>query len=1852
MSHDRNVGKGRFSAVVGRRGRETGVMAAGMVMALAAEADAQAAVVPTVSNAGVTAARLVADGALEVTLADGQTLLLAADQFTLAADGTVVLADAALEQIAAMLGIEATNLGVALAPLAGAGGVGLAIAGGGGNESAPIANTPATVGGTRSGSVTEDNGSALLAGGQLTITDPDPGEAAFRPASVRGAYGDFSITADGAWSYSGSTGAQVIQQLGAGKTLTDQVIVFTADGTQQVLTITINGVNDAAVVGGDRGVAVTEDTAEILRASGKLTVTDVDSGQSGVLPGASLGRSAGYLGSFVVKADGTWSYEVPNAYAQYLREGETRTETFTVSTLDGTTQTLTAVITGTNDAATVVGQDFGAMDEHGAANSASGILSVIDPDQGEDSFIPDSAISGSYGTASIDATGNWTYELNDPGSGVPGLLPGQTVEDRFTVTTVDGTTHEVVITITGTTNFNEVDLASFDAAAPDVAVRADVSEAAPDETAPDKGFAIHGIAEGDESGFIVTGAGDVNGDGLEDVFVTQNMDGLLGERSEDSFVVFGKAGGGAVELSDVAAGDGGFVIRGMGGSGARGTTISTLGDVNGDGLADLLISTPRTTDYGTFTNSAYVVFGKTDTAAIDLEDVAKGNGGFEIINIPGSELGLTLAGGGDINGDGYNDFVLGVAQSSTPDIPPGGGTGDGLGLVADQPDAPVEPALRPGAAYVIFGGEGDGQLTDLAALGRGTGGGFKITTDTVGDNFALSVAIVGDVNGDGLDDIAIGAPKTGDGYDHTGSVTVIYGKTDGETVNAGAAVENGGGFLIIGGASGEKLGTSVAAAGDVNGDGLADILIGSGQSFGLDGPDDPFELVADTGPDPADPGAATVKMAYVVLGSTVTKSVINVQSTTPDPEDDPDIVGDTATVPGADPGGDMEYGDRVLAISAPVGSQSWVVSGAGDFDGDGIDDLIVSIYRDQPYGDTAATPVTQVTYVVSGASYLANDNADGSAITLDDQLSGKVNATLIYQGSFRDGMGRSASGAGDVNGDGFDDVIIGAANASPNGSSSGASYVVFGRSYIKTTPEEGLGGTGDDSLTMQTPDDSLIGGAGDDSLTGAGEEGVLIGGSGDDVLSVSSALFARVDGGTGRDSLTLDGEGLHLDLTRIGTPRLQSIEVIDLGGDENTLRIDAAEVLRLSESTNTLRVLGGSGDQVQLVGMEWRQVDGVIEDGITYSVYESGTARVEIQDGVGLAGGPVKPITFVGDVVNGFGGYVINGPIDLSQAGYSVKIVGDVNNDGLADILVGAPDGLGRLASGAAYVVFGKPSGGTYELQSTFKGDGGFLIVGERSYDGAGWSVSGLGDINGDGFDDLVVSAPLYDMDDDGDLIEDVGSVYIVYGKAEGSYVDLTAVGKGIGGSVIDGIFEDRLTGLSVDGAGDVNDDGIGDLIIGAQYSTAHGKDAGAAYIVFGNPNDDDAFVSLSDLEADDPVGGFAIHGVTPGEFAGATVRAAGDVNGDGFDDVIIGGSGALSLDYGAAYVVFGKDSTDMVHLDEVARGNGGFMIKGAVGVEEVSVGGKTDWLGWGVSGIGDVNGDGLDDVLVGAPFASDEHKESGISFIVFGKEDGGMIDLASDASDGAAVAIIGDADDARTGFTVSGAGDVNGDGLLDLIIGAPTSTGSEPVAGAAYVVFGREDWDVIHLSDVRAGVGGFVVLGEATTDKAGFSVHGGGDVNGDGFDDIVVGVPQNDPNGEDSGAVVVVYGGNFTGAVTQVGEAGDDALTGTALNDVLYGARGDDTLDGGGGTDRLSGGAGADRFVITNLAGTATLVDFDGDAGDLLDLSDFGITDFATVQTMLSEQTGNLRLALDSDSTVIFSGLDPDVLQASHVIL
>ncbi|OYU61833.1 MAG: hypothetical protein CFE30_12920 [Bradyrhizobium sp. PARBB1] len=1804
MGQNRRVGNGRFNAGLGARAGGTGFAAAGLIL---------------------------------VTLVDGQTLVLAADEFTIAADGTVVLADAAVQEIATLLGIEATNLGLTLVPLAGAGGLGLAMAGGGGGGGS-TSNTPATVGGSRTGAVTEDSAATLTATAKLTVTDPDAGEAVFRPATTRGTYGDFTIAADGTWTYSASSAQTPIQQLAAGKTLTDSAIVFTADGTQQTLTVTLTGVNDAAVVAGDLKAGVTEDTAEVLRTSGKLTVTDADLGQAGFLPTVQGGQSAGYLGTFNFKADGTWTYEVANALVQELGQGVTKTETFTVTTLDGTTQTVTVVITGANDAPTVSGVDAATMEEHGAGNSASGALTVLDTDKGEAVFTAETDIAASYGTASIDADGNWSYTLSDPVQGVPNLLPGGTAEDRFMVKTADGTEHEVVVTITGAPATNEVSLSTFDTATD---VPAGLFRAAAAVVQQTDGFVINGIAEFDQSGYIVTSVGDMNGDGLEDVVVSQFSGGGSIGNSDESYVVFGRTGYSPVELSDVVLGDAGYMISGDGGE-TRDMTISKLGDINGDGLADVLVGVTRGTFYSEAQGTAYVIFGKAESGTIKLADIELGKGGFAISGISTESNSITVAGGGDVNGDGMNDFVVGVTRITIDAAP-----SEPEPVTAFGPGAVPPPA--GGTAFVVFGGPRGEETPNLNNYPGDMDGGFKIISTTAVDGFASSIAIVGDVNGDGLDDIAIGAPGTDYGeVANVGMVAVVYGKADNHTLNVGDIAENGGGFIITSTRQDERLGSSVAAAGDVNGDGLADVFIGAGEVDKGRTKDTKADIAVEPDVDPADPGSETVDLAYVVLGST-SKEPIGEVGQTSDSADP--VSGDADTL-------DDDYdGSRVIAIAGPDGSQRWTISGAGDFDGDGIDDLIVSVYKvqDRQSGEVkqtddtsanvpaAAPPPVQVTYVLSGGAHLAAAAGFGPAFVLDDQLSGQGNATLIYQGSLRDGMGRSVSGAGDINGDGFDDVIIGAPNADPNGDLSGASYVVYGRSHVNTEEGVTFGGRFSDILRTET---AVTGGGGKDVLFDDSGVSALMGGEGDDVLVITGTDFVRVDGGTGHDLLKFSAIESTLDLTRIGDLRVQSIESIDLGRDHNTLRIDAAEVLRLSESTNTLRVVGGPTDQVQLVGMEWRHGDGVRDNGILYSVYESGNARVEVQRGVGVLGGPIKGVTFA-ESVSGSGGFIINGLTGANDAGYSVSFVGDVNGDGFDDVVIGAPhDNAGGIDSGAAYVVFGKADGVTVELSDLINGLGGFLIKGEYDDDHAGFAVSGLGDINGDGFDDILVSSPGYDVDDDGELYYDVGSVYVVYGKADGTEVDLVNVGKGQGGMVIDGVLDDTDAGFSVSGAGDVNGDGIADILIGVPVSTAHGEDAGAAYVVFGDPSDEDGVFSLDDLELDLPEDGFAIHGMTPGELAGFSVSAAGDVNGDGLDDVIIGAP-SDSLARGAAYVVFGKDSTDMIHLDDIAAGNGGFVIRG-----DTSVGDKSDRFGTAVAGIGDFNGDGKDDVLIGAPYALGDQSESGMAYIVFGKEDGEAVDLSSISSDGAAIVIQGDEAGGHVGISVSAAGDVNGDGLVDLIIGAPDSSGDVHNGGTAFVVFGREDAATIQMSDIRAGVGGFTILGRGSFDDTGFAVSGGGDVNGDGFADLIVGMPGSDTNADSSGGAVVVFGGNFTGAVTQIGLAGDDALLGTPLHDILYGARGDDTLDGGGGTDLLSGGAGADRFVITDVEGTTTIADFNGDAGDRLDLSDFGIADFATLQTKIRSEGGQAELALDGDTMVILSGLDPDVLQASHVIL
>ncbi|MCP4383092.1 MAG: hypothetical protein GY798_16995, partial [Hyphomicrobiales bacterium] len=249
----------------------------------------------------------------------------------------------------------------------------------------------------------------------------------------------------------------------------------------------------------------------------------------------------------------------------------------------------------------------------------------------------------------------------------------------------------------------------------------------------------------------------------------------------------------------------------------------------------------------------------------------------------------------------------------------------------------------------------------------------------------------------------------------------------------------------------------------------------------------------------------------------------------------------------------------------------------------------------------------------------------------------------------------------------------------------------------------------------------------------------------------------------------------------------------------------------------------------------------------------------------------------------------------------------------------------------------------------------GFIIQGDDGSDWAGFSVSSAGDVNGDGFDDLIVGAPFgYDGG------SSAGEPYVVFGGAAPVNVDLTGLSASEG-FIIQGDHDGDQAGFSVSSAGDVNGDGFDDLIVGARYGDDGGGSAGEAYVVFGSGSGFGSDVSgrqVIDLTSLAAAEGFIIQGDTGSDLAGWSVSSAGDVNGDGFDDLIVGapfGADGGSV-AGEAYVVFGSGSgfgTDVsgrqvIDLTGLTPAQG-FIIQGDAGA---------DFAGRSVSSAGDVNGD------------------------------------------------------------------------------------------------------------------------------------------------------------------------------------------------------------------------------------------------------------------------------------------------------
>ncbi|HND53986.1 MAG TPA: hypothetical protein PLV92_16360, partial [Pirellulaceae bacterium] len=545
--------------------------------------------------------------------------------------------------------------------------------------------------------------------------------------------------------------------------------------------------------------------------------------------------------------------------------------------------------------------------------------------------------------------------------------------------------------------------------------------------------------------------------------------------------------------------------------------------------------------------------------------------------------------------------------------------------------------------------------------------------------------------------------------------------------------------------------------------------------------------------------------------------------------------------------------------------------------------------------------------------------------------------------------------------------------------------------------------------------------------------------------------------------------------------------------------------------------------------------------------------------------------------LNGQNGFRITGATAGDFAGI-VSAAGDVNGDGYGDLLIGAPgyDVGGNTDAGAAYIVFGQNTGfnGWLDL-ALLNGSNGFRMSGLAGDDLTGMAVGNAGDVNGDGYADIIIGAPSASPGSPARV--DAGAAYIVFGKKDGFVpnVDLSTIG-GFDGFRVEGITPSTGLGVSVHSAGDLNGDGFGDVIIGAQLGqVGTGAAKGAAYVIFGHGG---LFNSPIQIDTLNGLNGFRINGFNNDDMLGFSANTTGDFNGDGFDDLVIGVPGAdpgnpVRENAGSSYVIYGAAAGWAAAFDlNSLNGNNGFRVDGLR---------ADDGLGTAVSPAGDVNGDGFDDLLLGAPRSSPgvpPRAQAGETYVLFGRgfSLGPVFDLSTlNGQNGFRLEGISLSD--SSGWWVSAAGDVNGDGFDDLAISAPLADPGTPPRSAA-------------------------------------------------------------------GQVFIFFGRNFSNSADRVGGLDADTLTGTIGGNVMVGGQKGDTLLGNGGADVLRGGQGDDILAIgdmtfVRLVGGRGLdtVRLDG-AGlglDLIALADNRLTGIERIDLT---GTGNNVLTLDYRSVVNLS--------------
>jgi hypothetical protein len=853
--------------------------------------------------------------------------------------------------------------------------------------------------------------------------------------------------------------------------------------------------------------------------------------------------------------------------------------------------------------------------------------------------------------------------------------------------------------------------------------------------------------------------------------------------------------------------------------------------------------------------------------------------------------------------------------------------------------------------------------------------------------------------------VATAGDVNGDGYS---DVIVGAPHYDGQASSIGAAFVFHGSptglsaianWSVHGDAVNEELGYSVATAGDVNGDGYSDVIVGVPGYRSSDSQIDEGAAFVFHG---SSSGLSTIA-DWVGESNQAGAYLGFAVATTGDVNGD----GYSDVVAGA-PNYDAYAYDDDRGMAAvwlggsgglqDPGTPAWLGFGSADGEQYGYSIATAGDVNGDGYADlVVGAPENDTTDPNAGRAYVYHGAAGGLSTSPDWDTFG----TLLSK------LGTSVSTAGDVNGDGYSDVIVGLPYYSSGHSEEGQARVYHGSA-------SGLSASPNWSVERNASNARFgwsVATAGD--VNGDGYADVIVSAPYYDDGQDNEGEVQVYHGSAGGLSSTSDW----------------------------TTESNAASAF-YGWSVATAGDVNGDGYSDVIIGAPYYESDQT-DEGIAFAFY----------------GGP--------DNLSQTAGWDYESDYADKNLGWSVATAGDVNGDGYADIMAGAPNyDSGQTDEGAVFLWHGSEQGPATAPD--------WAAYSDQASAQLGYALSTAGDVNGDGYTDVVIGAPYY-----GSGQTEEGAAFVWYGGSGGmgptglpSNADWTAEGD----------TADLHLGQSVSTAGDVNADGYADVAAGAPNYANGNTDEGAVFVWHGSSGGLGASGTPANADWHD-------EGDADSAFLGTSVSTAGDVNRDGYSDLIAGGANFAAVWHGGSSGL-NASSTDWLQAD-------------------------SGLYGYSVATAGDIDGDGYSDVVVGAPLYTSAETNEGAAWAYCGGSGGLGAACWSD---------LGGRASAFFGWSVALAGDVNGDGYADIVAGAPYWANPTSNEGQARVYYGSS------LGPVSYNGGDWTREGNRESATLGYSVATAGDVNGDGYADVLLGAPSYTDGQTAEGQVSLYYGNGHRG--------------------------------------------------------------------------------------------------------------------------